>query len=129
VGRGSKFTFIFPNLERVTARNKTEGRQDDLEQFFLTSVLVADGEIINLAGLLTTLEEKEMTIWPQLCQTMIMSELRKFTESLQKLSEEHQCLELGRYAEQMQNYLNDFDVDNFSALLVKFPEVRRSLAA
>jgi len=129
VGRGSKFTFIFPNLERVTARNKTEGRQDDLEQFFPTSVLVADGEIINLAGLLTTLEEKEMTIWPQLCQTMIMSELRKFTESLQKLSEEHQCLELGRYAEQMQNYLTDFDVDNFSAFLVKFPEVRRSLAA
>lgn len=81
----------------------------------------------NLPKLLEKLRQEEETIWPQLCNTMKMRDLREFADRLQQWATEFECGLLLDYATALDRQLEAFDWDSLPGTITAFPEVRRKL--
>jgi signal transduction histidine kinase/ActR/RegA family two-component response regulator len=81
-----------------------------------------------LPELLAKLDEEEETIWPQLCNTMKMRDLRQFAERLKQWATEFQCNLLLDYAMTLESQIEAFDWDSLPKTLMSFPEVKSLIA-
>ena len=81
----------------------------------------------NLPELLEKLHQEEKTIWPQLCNTMKMRDLREFADRLKQWAAEFQCRILLDYAIALESQIEAFDWDSLPATIKAFPEVRHKL--
>ncbi len=77
--------------------------------------------------LLAKLEQEETSLWPDLCKTMKMRDLKAFGDRLQQLAEEYSCGLLWDYATEVQTQLTEFDWDRLPQTIADFPQIRRSL--
>lgn len=82
-----------------------------------------------LPELLKKLLQLEETVWPELCNTMKMRDLRKFGEQLQEWGTQYQCAPLLDYAATLSTQIEAFDWEGLPSTIEKFPEVRRSVEA
>jgi CheY-like chemotaxis protein len=73
--------------------------------------------------LLQHLQQQKLEIWPQLCQTMIMGDLQKFSIRLRQLSQDYQCPELLEYALLLDSQIEDFDWDLLPKTIGQFPDI------
>ncbi|MFN9174783.1 MAG: hypothetical protein ACK58N_09790, partial [Synechocystis sp.] len=80
-----------------------------------------------LPELISKLKTEEETVWPRLCQTMIMKELRRFVKRLQVLSEEYPFIILINYTSKLDLQIKEFDADNLKYTMNNFPNIRHSL--
>ena len=101
-----------------------------------TSSLEKDGKQIEELGyiseklpeLLEKLRQEEERIWPQLCNTMKMRDLREFANRLKQWAVEFRCSLLLDYAMALENQIEGFDWDSLPGTIKAFPEVRRKLS-
>ena len=70
---------------------------------------------------------EEETVWPRLCQTMIMKELRQFAKRLRVLSEEYSFIILINYTAKLDFQIKEFDGDNLNYTVNDFPNIRHAL--
>ena len=78
--------------------------------------------------LLEKLRQEEENVWHILRQTMITKDLRQFAQRLRQWGEDYHYNPLIIYASCLDKYIRDFDSDNLSATIEKFPEFLRSLS-
>ena len=83
--------------------------------------------IADLPELVEKLLQAEETIWPELCNTMKMRDLRQFAQQLQSWGTQYQCSPLLDYAATLLIQIDAFDWDRLPTTMEMFPEVRRSL--
>lgn len=81
----------------------------------------------NASEMGSKLLEEEKTIWPELCNTMRMRDLREFAQRLRKWAIEFECSPLLDYAIALETQIEAYDWDNLPKTVERFPEVRRSL--
>ncbi|MDY6804728.1 MAG: ATP-binding protein [Cyanobacteriota bacterium] len=81
----------------------------------------------NLPELLEKLRQEEETIWPELCNTMKMRDLREFADRLKQWATEFGCGLLLDYATALDRQLEAFDWDSLPGTITAFLEVRRKL--
>ena len=87
-----------------------------------------DCGVEKLPELLAKLQEEEETIWPQLCNTMKMRDLRQFAERLKQWATEFQCNLLLDYATTLESQIEAFDWDGLPKTIMSFPEVKSLIA-
>jgi PAS domain S-box-containing protein len=73
--------------------------------------------------LLEHLQQQKLEIWPQLCQTMIMGDLQKFSMRLRQLSQDYQCPELLEYSLLLDSQIEDFDWELLPKTIGRFSEI------
>ncbi|NEP43140.1 MAG: hypothetical protein F6K35_29515 [Okeania sp. SIO2H7] len=78
--------------------------------------------------MLEKLRQEEERIWPQLCNTMKMRDLREFANRLKQWAVEFRCSLLLDYAMALENQIEGFDWDSLPGTIKAFPEVRRKLS-
>lgn len=83
--------------------------------------------IADLGELLEKLLQAEETVWPELCNTMKMRDLRQFASQLQSWGTQYQSSPLHDYAATLLKQIEAFDWDRLPTTMEMFPEVRRSL--
>jgi signal transduction histidine kinase len=79
--------------------------------------------------LMEQLEIEQMTIWPELCQTMKFRELQAFSDRLNQWAEQYPLADLLDYANQVANQLETFDWERLPDTIAQFPEIIESLEA
>ncbi len=84
-------------------------------------------DLEKLPELLAILHEEEETIWPQLCNTMKMRDLRLFAGRLKQWASEFQCNLLFDYATTLENQIEAFDWDSLPQTIMSFPEVCQTI--
>ncbi len=80
-----------------------------------------------LLELVAKLDEIEETLWPELCQTMKMRDLRQLSQCLQQWGQEYQCSPLLEYATTLTTQIQEFDGEALPKTIHAFPQLRRSL--
>jgi CheY-like chemotaxis protein len=78
-------------------------------------------------GLLAKLNEQRERVWPELCQSLAMDEVEQFARRLRKWAEEGHWPALGRYAEELEEQVQQFDLARLPKTLERFPEIRERL--
>jgi len=106
-----KYNYSINSLETTPLENSSDVKQE-------TPCVVE-----RLPELLAKLHEEEETIWPQLCNTMKMRDLRQFAERLKQWATEFQCNLLLDYATTLENQIEAFDWKNLPKTIMSFPEV------
>jgi PAS domain S-box-containing protein len=77
--------------------------------------------------LIRELEVLETTIWSEICQTMIMANIRQCAYQLEGLFQTYQATELCIYTDKLLEYLNSYDIEKFTAILKEFPQIKKFL--
>jgi hypothetical protein len=80
-----------------------------------------------LPELISQLKTEEETVWPRLCQTMIMKDLRRFAKQLKVLSEKYPFAILINYTAKLDFQIKEFDGDNLNYTVSDFPNIRQAL--
>ncbi len=80
-----------------------------------------------LPDLLNQLQNIKAEIWQEINQKHLISEIRQFSQSLQKLGIEYRYQPLLNYSYQLSQSLIEFDVDNITQNLHHFPELIEEL--
>ena len=79
-------------------------------------------------ALLEKIKEEEQQIWPELCKTKAMDEIEQFASRLKGWAEEGQWPALLRYAENLDQQVQEFDVARLPKTLQDFPNIIDSLS-
>jgi signal transduction histidine kinase/ligand-binding sensor domain-containing protein/DNA-binding NarL/FixJ family response regulator len=83
----------------------------------------------NWAELIPQLRRQQEQDWPELCQTLELRPIEDFAQRLQNWAVSYHCPQLRRYAEQLHQQAQQFDLDQLPKTLESFPELIASLAA
>ncbi|MGK7902409.1 MAG: PAS domain S-box protein [Hormoscilla sp.] len=83
--------------------------------------------IADLPELVEKILQAEETVWPQLCNTMKMRDLRQFAQQMQSWGAQYQCGPLLDYGATLSTQIEAFDWERLPTTMEMFPEVRRSL--
>ena len=78
-------------------------------------------------GLLVKLDEQRQRVWPELCQSLAMDEVEQFARRLKGWGEEGHWPALRRYAEELEEQVQQFDLARLPKTLERFPEIRAGL--
>ncbi len=78
-------------------------------------------------ALLVKLDQQRQTIWPELCQSLAMDEVEQFARRLQGWGEEGHWPDLRRYAKELEEQVQQFDLARLPKTLERFPEIRERL--
>lgn len=76
-----------------------------------------------LSELLEKLRELEANIWPEICQTPVMSHIKKYIQTLKQWGEEYECTPLLEYAHTLAHSLEEYDSENLTNILEAFPQL------
>jgi signal transduction histidine kinase/DNA-binding response OmpR family regulator len=79
--------------------------------------------------LLQKLKHEEQSIWPRLCETKAMGEIEDFASRLRAWAEAGEWVSLHRYADRLEQQVQEFDLDRLPKTLMEFPEQIANLAA
>lgn len=80
-----------------------------------------------LPELLALLQWEEETVWQTLHQTLVIDQLRDFTNKLQTWGNEYQYPKLQVYASTLADQLRRFDLAHLPATLMEFPSIKVQL--
>ena len=78
--------------------------------------------------LLEKLDQEEREVWPSLCQTLKMRDLRNFAVQLQAWGKLYQCPMLLDYAVSLAAQIEAFDWNQLPQTVASFPRIRQALA-
>ena len=78
--------------------------------------------------LLARLDQQRQAVWPELCQSLAMDEVEQFARRLGSWAAEGHWPALQRYAAELEEQVQQFDVARLPQTLHRFPEVRDSLS-
>lgn len=84
-------------------------------------------DLSRLPQLITQLETQEYQVWTSLRKTMIMKDLRQFTQQLRLWAEEYQSSILLDYVIKLELQIQEYDLDNLCETVEAFPGIRASL--
>ncbi len=85
-------------------------------------------EIVELAALHQTLEQKMLPIWQEITNLIEMESIEAFSEQLIQLGEKHHARHFIHYAENLREFADDFDIEGIERMLAAFPEMVKQLA-
>jgi signal transduction histidine kinase/CheY-like chemotaxis protein/ligand-binding sensor domain-containing protein len=71
--------------------------------------------------LIEKLRHEQTQVWPELCQTIELGPIEEFAARLKNWAGVYQCAALARYAEDLQQQAQQFDVDGLPKTLGSFP--------
>ena len=80
-------------------------------------------------GLLVKLDEQRQRVWPELCQSLAMDEVEQFARRLKGWAGEGHWPALHRYAEELDEQVQQFDLARLPKTLERFPEIRERLTS
>ena len=78
--------------------------------------------------MLKQLRQEELTVWPDLCETQSIGEIKEFAQRLQNWAEAGQWEALSHYAARLEQQVQDFDLDRFPKTLAEFSGLVGKLA-
>ncbi|WP_072619572.1 MASE1 domain-containing protein [Spirulina major] len=141
LGVGSTFTIVFPQVSLVLPApenlvqdlasepmldplNRPAGDTQD------TLVMAMPEKIPPSLAIaqdlfLCKLYELEATTWLHVSRTLIMSDIRDFSESLQGLGAEYDCQLLCDYAQDLSCHVAEFDIETLQTAIADFPKLCR----
>lgn len=109
---------ILPIEPTYSNQSPMEAQEPDRTGILCTST----SEMLKpLPELLEKLEAETKKVWPDLCRTMIQTDLKQFVLRLQALAEDYQCQILRNYAARFERQLEEFKWDRLPETLQKFP--------
>jgi len=85
-------------------------------------------EIVELAALHQTLEEKMLPMWQNITNVIEMENIEAFAEQLIQLGEKHHARHLIHYSASLLELAEYFDIGGIEQMLAAFPEMVKQLA-
>ncbi len=92
-----------------------------------TLLEIAPDTLEKLPQLIDTLRREEEAVWPNLCNSMIRRDLKKFADNLQIWGEQYNYLPLLEYANTLAKQIQEFDFERLPETLKYFPKIRLEL--
>ncbi len=117
---------LFRELSRYLKH--TDKTDSDTAVMDDTAKTLIPEEIVELAALHQTLEEKMLPMWQQINNLIEMESIEAFAEQLIQLGEKHHAQPFIQYAENLRELVDDFDIEGIERMLEAFPEMAKQLA-
>ncbi len=78
---------------------------------------------MNLSELIDVIDSDLMCQWQDFQEVMPMKTVREFAKKVEALGQKHNAASLTHYGIDLLGYTNNFDVENMTIMIRRFPDV------